>query len=78
MSSPDDLLSAALGLPAHDRARLARELLRSLDEAGDTRSTEAWTEELRRRLDEVKDGTVELDNWDDVRARLAARRAQRQ
>lgn len=77
MPSPEELLSEALDLPSRERARLARELLRSLDGDEDGDATEAWTEELRRRLQEVKDGTAELDDWEDVRARLAARRASR-
>ncbi len=77
MPSPEELLNEALDLPSRERARLARELLRSLDGGEDGDATEAWTEELRRRLQEVKDGTAELDDWEDVRARLAARRASR-
>jgi putative addiction module component (TIGR02574 family) len=77
MSSPDDLLTAALDLPIRERARLARELLRSLDVGDDPVAAEAWTDELRRRLEEVKGAAVELEDWNDVRARLAAHRAQR-
>lgn len=77
MSSADDVLMAALDLPARDRARLALELLRSLDDGGEPRTPVESTDELRRRLQESKDGRVELEDWNEVRARLAARRAQR-
>lgn len=53
------------------------ELLRSLEEPTDEDVVGAWTEELERRLADVRSGAVELADWNDVRARLAARRAAR-
>jgi putative addiction module component (TIGR02574 family) len=65
------VLEDALTLPVEDRARVAHELLRSLEpEDGDV--TGAWTDEIRRRIDEVETGTAELDDLDTVRARLEA------
>ena len=77
MASAEKIIAEALELDEKDRARVAHELLRSLDHGEDEDAVDAWTDELRRRLQEVKDGTVELDDWDDVRRRLAARRANR-
>jgi putative addiction module component (TIGR02574 family) len=77
MASADEIIADALELDEKERARVAHELLRSLDHGEDEEAVDAWTDELRRRLQEVKDGTVELDDWDDVRGRLAARRANR-
>lgn len=77
MASADKIIADALELDEKERARVAHELLRSLDHGEDEDAVDAWTDELRRRLQEVKDGTVELDDWDDVRRRLAARRANR-
>ena len=45
--------------PPEERARLAEELLASLD-PHETEVEAAWDEELRRRIDEVERGTVEL------------------
>lgn len=78
MASAKKVLEDALALDEKDRARVAQELLHSLDTGTDEDASEAWTNELRRRLQEIRDGTVELVDWADVRARLAARRAKRQ
>jgi len=53
------LAAQARTLPPQDRARLAEELLASLDPQ-DTEIASAWSEELRRRLDEIESGHVEL------------------
>jgi putative addiction module component (TIGR02574 family) len=77
VSTAEKILSAALELPTRDRARVAHELLRSLDEALDEDAAEAWTEELRRRLRQVRDGEVEPLSLDEVKRRIAERRAAR-
>lgn len=54
-----ELTAKARALPPHERARLAEELLASLaPHAVDVEA--AWEEELRRRIDEVERGAVEL------------------
>ncbi len=70
---PTDVLSSALALPAKDRARLAHELLMSLDDSADAGAAEAWVSELERRSNEVRAGEVKPEEWADVRARLADR-----
>jgi putative addiction module component (TIGR02574 family) len=77
MASAEKVIADALELDEKDRARVAHELLQSLDHGDDEGAIDAWTDELRRRLQDVKGGTVELEDWDVVRARLAARRANR-
>ncbi len=58
MATPaDDLESAALALPAAERARLADRLLASLAEDGEVE--EAWAEEIRRRLEAYRNGKIE-------------------
>lgn len=73
-----DLRDAALSLSRQERARLAHELLASLDGRVDDDVDEAWARAVERRVEEVRDGSVELVDGDDVhraiRARLAARR----
>jgi len=71
---PDrDLLSDALSLPARERARLAHELILSLDEGEDSDAAEAWVAEIERRAQEVDSGAVATEDWTTVRARWAAR-----
>jgi len=58
MASPaEDLESAALALPAAERARLAGRLLASLAEDGQVE--EAWAEEIRRRLEAYRNGQID-------------------
>jgi putative addiction module component (TIGR02574 family) len=54
-----ELSARAKALPPQERARLAEELLASLD-PHDTKVEVAWDEELRRRIDEVERGAVQL------------------
>ena len=72
-----DLRDAALSLSLDERARLARELLQSLDGDADADADAAWARTVERRVEEVRDGSVELIDGDEVhstiRARLAAR-----
>jgi putative addiction module component (TIGR02574 family) len=75
--SDQDILAAALALPAPERARIAHELIASLDEAEDPGAAEAWLAEIGRRAREVEDGSAELEEWSVVRERLAARRRAR-
>jgi putative addiction module component (TIGR02574 family) len=70
---PSDVRSSALALPARDRARLAHELLVSLDGPAEADAAEAWVSELERRASEVLDGVLKPEDWTTVRARLAAR-----
>jgi Putative addiction module component len=67
------VLEDALTLPVEDRAKVAHELLRSLELAdADGEVAAAWTDEIRRRIDEVEAGTAKLHDLDTVRARLEA------
>lgn len=54
-----ELSARAKALSPAERARLAEELLASLD-PHDAEVEAAWDEELRRRIDEVERGTVQL------------------
>lgn len=77
MASAEKVLEEALTLDDKDRARVAHELLQSLDGADESDTAEAWTDELRRRLQEIEDGTVELVGLDELKRRMAERRARR-
>ena len=56
----DEITLKARSLPAEDRARLAEDLLSSLQEVHDLAIEAAWDTEVRRRLDEVEAGTAKL------------------
>jgi hypothetical protein len=73
----NDLFSGALSLPVRDRARLAHELLRSLDESDESDAAGAWLEEIERRAREVRDGHVDLEDWPSVHQRLQGRWSKR-
>lgn len=66
-----ELSERARGLSAEDRARLAEELLASVQQdASDPQVEDAWKAEIRRRLDEVENGTAKLVPADEVFAEI--------
>lgn len=72
----DDLFAEVLELSLRDRARLAHELLVSLEEppAEDLAAVErAWAKEVTRRLDELQAGKVKPIPWPKARAQIRAR-----
>ncbi len=71
MADAARILEEALALAASERARIAHELIQSL-EPEDSDAAAAWTDEIQRRVDEIEAGTAELDDWESVRARLEA------
>jgi hypothetical protein len=54
----DELRTAALLLPPSDRAKLASELLESLDELDEAEIEQLWIEEALRRDTELDAGTA--------------------
>ena len=76
-SGTDSLLEAALRLPEKERARVAKELIASLDEQWDEGVDEAWAAEVERRRVAVAQGREKLVPWeqvkDEVRAALKTR-----
>lgn len=71
MADAARILEQALTLSANERARLAHELIHSL-EPDDPDASVAWTEEFRKRIDEIESGKAQLEDWDSVKARLEA------
>lgn len=63
----DDVLTNALSLTAEERGKVAASLIESLDEQVDDGADEAWAAEIRRRLDEIDAGKVELIPWEEAR-----------
>ncbi len=69
-----ELLKKAMALPPKARAELAGSLLESLDdEPADEGVEAAWSEEIKRRIEEIDSGKVEMIPYEEVRRRLLAR-----
>ena len=64
-----DLLTEALDLPLDDRAKLAADLLESLDEA-EADVEQAWAEEIKARVSAARAGELESTDWRTVLARV--------
>jgi len=73
--TPDvsELLKKALALPPEVRAALATSLFESLDEEpGDQGVEAAWSEEVKRRIEDIDSGKVQMIPYEEARRRLAA------
>lgn len=68
----NELIREAAELPESDRATLAGAMIESLDPKPTPAVKAAWSREIERRVREVDDGTVELIEWEKVRAELFA------
>lgn len=58
MQDLSEISKAALALDIDDRTILANRLAESLHSEPDQEVSEAWTREIRRRLDDVRTGRV--------------------
>lgn len=67
--STDELLAETLRLSRRERARVAEELLSSLEEPEDDVAV-AWAAELERRSREVAEGRVQTVSWDVARTEI--------
>jgi putative addiction module component (TIGR02574 family) len=68
------LLEQALALSTHERGLVIDRLIESLDEEpADEGVEEAWAEEIKHRVDDIRSGRTKLIAGDEVRRRLAAR-----
>ncbi len=67
--STEELLAEVLGLPRTERARLAEEVLSSLEES-EEQVVAAWARELERRSREVSEGRVQPVDWETARAQI--------
>jgi putative addiction module component (TIGR02574 family) len=64
----EELSARAKTLPPEDRARLAEELLESLEQDPDSEIEVAWDREIERRVAEVEAGTAKLIPAEEVHA----------
>jgi len=66
----DELSARAKALSAEDRARLAEELLESLQGDPDSDAEAAWDAEIDRRVAEIDSGAVRLIPAEEVHAEV--------
>ena len=64
-----ELLAEALELPLDERAKMAAELLESLD-AAETDIETAWASEIKRRVAAARAGELETTDWRTVLDRV--------
>jgi putative addiction module component (TIGR02574 family) len=67
----EELSQRARALSPEDRARLAEELLASLEEQVDPDAEAAWELEIGRRVEEIKSGKAKLISAEEVFAETA-------
>ena len=64
------LTHEALELPVQERAKLAHVLITSIDEVTDGDMSSAWDAELKKRVQEIREGRVKGIPAEEVFARL--------
>ena len=70
-TAAEKILEATLKFDAKERARIAHEMIVSLDEEpAEEGVEEAWERELARRANEIDSGAVKLEPWSKVRREL--------
>jgi putative addiction module component (TIGR02574 family) len=78
MATGKQILPKLLKLPASERAELATQLIRSLDDGEDRDAAEAWLRELDKRTNDVVSGRVKTVPWAKARKRIEAKLRARQ
>ena len=73
--STAEVLAELLRVPAEERARLALELIRSVDAGAEPGAADAWDTEIARRGAEVDAGIADTMTIEEYRAHVRARRA---
>jgi putative addiction module component (TIGR02574 family) len=68
-----EIVNAAKQLPEGDRLEIVQELLASLEPAADEDVDAAWAGEIQRRSREIKEGSVRLVPWEEVKSQARKR-----
>jgi putative addiction module component (TIGR02574 family) len=69
-----EVLGKALALSSEDRGLVIDRLIASLDEGPAQEGVEeAWAHEVKRRVDDIRAGKIEMIPGEETRRRLAAR-----
>ena len=74
--STQELLAQVLRLPRTERARVAEEILSSLEEP-DEQVVAAWARDLERRSREIAQGRVQPVDWDAAQVEILRELEQR-
>ena len=69
----ESITSAAMALSERERAKLAHDLVASLDGPADISVAEAWDTEICRRINDIESGKTELLDADEAIARARDR-----
>jgi putative addiction module component (TIGR02574 family) len=69
----ESITNDAMTLPNRERAKLARDLVASLDGPVEVSVAEAWDTEICRRINDIESGKTELLDVDEAIARARAR-----
>lgn len=69
----DTLRDAAMTLPEQERAKLASDLVASLDGPIDSDVAQAWDVEICRRINEIENGKAKFLDVNEVLAKARAR-----
>jgi len=70
MAQAKDILEAALELEPAERARIAQQLLDSLDGGANGGLDAEWLEELERRARDIDEGRVQFVSWSEARQEI--------
>ena len=65
-----DVLAQALCLPEQERGDVATRLIESLDSVTDADAETAWSEEIQKRIDELRSGAVKPLTWEKARGQI--------
>jgi putative addiction module component (TIGR02574 family) len=65
----ENIIKAAVKLPQKDRLRVVEQLLNTLEPEAEQDVDAAWAAEIERRSREIKEGTVRLLPWKEVKSR---------
>lgn len=68
-----DIVKAAIQLPEDERVQVVEQLLASLEPVADEDVDGAWAAEIERRSRQIKEGTVSLNPWEEVKAQARKR-----
>lgn len=71
MANSKEMLTELLKLPASERARIAAELVHSLDRSSGTEVAETWAEEVELQVMEVE--ASDTPDWTGVRGNIESR-----
>lgn len=64
------VLDGALKLSESDHGEVAARLMESLDSPSDPGAEDAWAQEIRQRLDDVRTGREKPVPWEEARRRI--------